>query len=51
MKQYTMSATDKASRDMDDHNLPCCRRRLTQENEKTYIHNKVDDDMNNMKNG
>lgn len=51
MKQYVMRATDRTSSDMDAHNLPCCPRRLTQENEKTYMHNKVDDDMNIMKNG
>lgn len=51
MKQYAMRATDRTSRDMIDHMVPCCRRMVTQENEKTYMHNKVDDDMNNMKNG
>jgi hypothetical protein len=51
MKQYTMRITDSISCDIALQKVPFFRRMLMTENVNTYVHKRVDDDINIMKNG
>lgn len=51
MKQYTIRTSDRTSLDIAVNSFSSSRKRLIQENENTYKHSVVADDMNPMKNG